>query len=67
MKYKVAFLIVFPSFLLKNDAFLIGFQSFLLLFSYCFYLFSSFLIHDGCGFSPDSLRIYDYSFPYVVY
>ncbi len=46
----MVFLIVFPSFLLKNDAFLIGFQSFLLLFSYCFYLFSSFLMHDGCGF-----------------
>ena len=43
-------LIVFPSFILKKAAFLIGFNSFLLLFSYSFYLFCSFLMHDGCSF-----------------
>ena len=48
---KMVFLIVFPSFILKKAAFLIGFNSFLLLFSYSFYLFCSFLMHDGCGFS----------------
>lgn len=47
----MVFLIVFPSFILKKAAFLIGFNSFLLLFSYSFYLFCSFLMHDGCGFS----------------
>ena len=44
------FLILFLSFILKNDAFLIGFKSFLILFSYSFYLFCSFLMHDGCSF-----------------
>ena len=47
----MVFLIVFPSFILKKAAFLIGFNSFLLLFSYSFYLFCSFLMHDGCSFS----------------
>ena len=47
----MVFLIVFPSFILKKAAFLIGFNSFLLLFSYSFYLFCLFLMHDGCGFS----------------
>ena len=46
----MVFLIVFPSFILKKAAFLIGFNSFLLLFSYSFYLFCSFLMHDGCSF-----------------
>ena len=46
----MVFLIVFPSFRPKNDAFLIGFNSFLILFSYSFYLFCSFLMHDGCSF-----------------
>ena len=46
----MVFLIVFPSFRPKNDAFLIGFKSFLILFSYSFYLFCSFLMHDGCSF-----------------
>ena len=48
---KVVFLIVFPSFILKKAAFLIGFNSFFLLFSYSFYLFCLFLMHDGCSFS----------------
>ena len=47
----MVFLIVFPSFILKKAAFLIGFNSFLLLFSYSFYLFCLFLMHDGCSFS----------------
>ena len=51
MNCEMAFLIVFPSFTPKKDAFLIGFKSFLILFSYSFYLFCSFLMHDGCGFS----------------
>ncbi len=51
MNCEMAFLIVFPSFTPKKDAFLIGFKSFLILFSYSFYLFCSFLIHDGCSFS----------------
>ena len=46
----MVFLIVFPSFRPKNNAFLIGFKSFLILFSYSFYLFCSFLMHDGCSF-----------------
>ena len=46
----MVFLILFLSFSLKNDAFLIGFKSFLILFSYSFYLFCSFLMHDGCSF-----------------
>ena len=46
----MVFLIVFPSFRPKNNAFLIGFKLFLILFSYSFYLFCSFLMHDGCGF-----------------
>ena len=46
----MVFLILFLSFILKNDAFLIGFKSFLILFSYSFYLFCSFLMHDGCSF-----------------
>ena len=50
MNCEMAFLIVFPSFILKKAAFLIGFNSFLLLFSYSFYLFCSFLMHDGCSF-----------------
>ena len=48
---KMVFLIVFPSFILKKAAFLIGFNSFFLLFSYSFYLFCLFLMHDGCSFS----------------
>ena len=47
----MVFLIVFPSFILKKAAFLIGFNSFFLLFSYSFYLFCLFLMHDGCSFS----------------
>ena len=47
----MVFLILFLSFILKNDAFLIGFKSFLILFSYSFYLFYSFLMHYGCIFS----------------
>ena len=47
----MVFLIVFPSFTPKKDAFLIGFKSFLILFSYSFYLFCLFLMHDGCSFS----------------
>ena len=47
----MVFLILFPSFMPKNDAFLIGFKSFFLLFSYSFYLFCLFLMHDGCSFS----------------
>ena len=50
MNCEMAFLIVFPSFTPKKDAFLIGFKSFLILFSYSFYLFCSFLMHDGCSF-----------------
>ena len=46
----MVFLIVFPSFRPKNNAFLIGFKLFLILFSYSFYLFCSFLMHDGCSF-----------------
>ena len=51
MNCEMAFLIVFPSFTPKKDAFLIGFKSFLILFSYSFYLFCLFLMHDGCSFS----------------
>ena len=51
MNCEMAFLIVFPSFILKKAAFLIGFNSFFLLFSYSFYLFCLFLMHDGCSFS----------------
>ena len=47
----MVFLILFLSFSLKNDAFLIGLKSFLILFSYSFYLFCLFLMHDGCSFS----------------
>ena len=47
----MVFLIVFPSFILKKAAFLIGFNSFFFLFSYSFYLFCLFLMHDGCSFS----------------
>ena len=47
----MVFLILFLSFILKNDAFLIGLKSFLILFSYSFYLFCLFLMHDGCSFS----------------
>ena len=50
MNCEMAFLIVFPSFTPKKDAFFIGFKSFLILFSYSFYLFCSFLMHDGCSF-----------------
>ena len=46
----MVFLIVFPSCRPKNNAFLIGFKSFLILVSYSFYLFCSFLMHDGCSF-----------------
>ena len=38
-------------FFLKKAAFLIGFNSFFLLFSYSFYQFCLFLMHDGCSFS----------------
>ena len=51
MNCEMAFLIVFPSFTPKKDAFFIGFKSFLILFSYSFYLFCLFLMHDGCSFS----------------
>ena len=51
MNCEMAFLIVFPSFILKKAAFLIGFNSFFLLFSYSFYLFCLFLMRDGCSFS----------------
>ena len=47
----MVFLIVFPSFILKKAACLIGFFSVFLVFSYCFYLFCLFLMHDGCSFS----------------
>ena len=50
IRHKMVFLILFPSFMPKNDAFLISFKSFFLLFSYSFYLFCSFLMHDGCSF-----------------
>ena len=53
----MVFLILFLSFILKNDAFLIGFKSFLILFSYSFYLFYSFLMHYGCIFSQ-TLRLF---------
>ena len=58
----MVFLILFLSFILKNDAFLIGFKSFLILFSYSFYLFYSFLMHYGCIFSQTLVELYDYSF-----
>ena len=58
----MVFLILFLSFILKNDAFLIGFKSFLILFSYSFYLFYSFLMHYGCIFSQTLVGLYDYSF-----
>ena len=67
MGYKMVFLILFLSFILKNDAFLIGFKSFLILFSYSFYLFYSFLMHYDCIFSQTLVELYDYSFFYVVY
>ena len=56
----MVFLILFLSFILKNDAFLIGFKSFLILFSYSFYLFYSFLMHYGCIFSQTrrTLRLF---------
>ena len=58
----MVFLILFLSFIFKNDAFLIGFKSFLILFSYSFYLFYSFLMHYGCIFSQTLVELYDYSF-----
>ena len=58
----MVFLILFLSFILKNDAFLIGFKSFLILFSYSFYLFYSFLMHYDCIFSQTLVELYDYSF-----
>ena len=58
----MVFLILFPSFMPKNDAFLISFKSFFLLFSYSFYLFYSFLMHYGCIFSQTLVELYDYSF-----
>ena len=58
----MVFLILFLSFIFKNDAFLIGFKSFLILFSYSFYLFYSYLMHYGCIFSQTLVELYDYSF-----
>ena len=62
IRHKMVFLILFPSFMPKNDAFLISFKSFFLLFSYSFYLFYSFLMHYGCIFSQTLVELYDYSF-----
>ena len=51
IRHKMVFLILFPSFMPKNDAFLISFKSIFLLFSYSFYLFCPFLMYDSCSFS----------------
>lgn len=62
----MVFLILFPSFMPKNDAFLIGFKSFSSYSHTPFIYFARFSCMIAVAF-PDSRRIDDNSFSYVVY